>query len=83
MHPEARPQRFQVGGHRLDWRRMGVAGELAADGVFRYPEGYRPWMLPEVYDTSRPGHHNGGHVEPFAHMLESERKAVMEFLKRL
>ena len=68
---------------RLDWQRMGLAGEMAADGVYRYPPGYRPWMLPEVYDSRTPGHHNGGHVEPFARMLEGERTAVMEFLKLL
>ena len=83
MHPEARPARFQVGGHKLDWRRLGLAGEVASDGVFRYPESYTPWMLPEVYDTSLPGRHNGGHVEPFAHMLEAERAAVLEFMKLL
>ena len=83
MHPAARPARFEVGGHKLDYDRVGVAGEVAADGVFRYPPAYRPWSLPEVYDTRLPGRSNRGHEEPFDEMTEADKRAVLEFLKRL
>jgi hypothetical protein len=83
MHPEARPARFEVGGHRLDFRRVGIDGEVGADGVYRYPPGYRAWMLPEVYDARTPGRGNGGHTEPFDGMSEPDKMALIEFLKRV
>jgi mono/diheme cytochrome c family protein len=83
MHPEARPACFEVGGHKLDFARVGIAGDVAADGVYRYPPGYRPWSLPEVYDARLPGRSNRGHEEPFDEMNEGEKRAVLEFLKRL
>jgi mono/diheme cytochrome c family protein len=81
MHPEERPARFQVGGHRLDWTRMGIDGEGDASGVYAYPAGYAPWSLPEVYDTTSPGRGNGGHVRPFQGVSEEEKRQLLEFLK--
>ena len=83
MHPEARPARFQVGGHRLDFARVGIDGAVGADGVYRYPPGYKPWMDPDVYDTRAPGRSNAGHVEPFDELGEDDKRALLEFLKRV
>jgi mono/diheme cytochrome c family protein len=83
MHPAARPARFEVGGHRLDFARVGIDGQVGADGVYRYPAGYKPWMEPEVYDTRTPGRSSAGHVEPFDTMGEDDKAALVEFLKRV
>jgi mono/diheme cytochrome c family protein len=83
MHPDARPARFQVGGHRLDFARVGIDGKVDGDGVYRYPAGYKPWMEPEIYDTRTPGRSNAGHVEPFDELDEGEKTALVEFLKRV
>jgi mono/diheme cytochrome c family protein len=83
MHPDARPARFQVGGHRLDWQRVGIDGQVEPDGVYRYPAGYKPWMEPDVYDTRARGRSNAGHVEPFDELGEDDKRALLEFLKRV
>jgi hypothetical protein len=83
MNPELRPERFEVGGHRLDYVAMGIAGRLAADGVYRYPEGYVPMSTPEVYDTRKPGLSNRGHEGPFRGLDESQKRALLEYLKLL
>ena len=83
MYPDARPQRFDVGGHRLDFEKVGIAGSPGADGVYRYPAGYRPWTLPETYDTRDAGKGNGGHDAPFAGLDEDQKRALLEFLKRV
>ncbi len=83
MTPAERPARFLVGGHRLDFARMGIAGRDAADGVRRYPAGYQPWSTPETYDTSRPGLGNAGHERPFQGMTDEEKRALIEYLKGL
>jgi mono/diheme cytochrome c family protein len=83
MHPEARPVRFEVGGHRLDFAKMGIDGRLDGAGTYRYPAGYRPWMAPEVYDTRSPGRSSAGHDEPFDDMSEDDKRALLEFLKRV
>jgi mono/diheme cytochrome c family protein len=83
MHPDERPARFDVGGHRLDYVRMGVALERGADGVWRYPGDYTPRSRPVVYDTSLPGRSNRGHNFPFSALSEDEKAAVLEYLKTL
>jgi mono/diheme cytochrome c family protein len=83
MRPEARPTRFQVGGHRLDFARVGLDEVPGADGVSRYPAGYQPWMEPEIYDTRAPGRSNAGHDEPFSSLGEDDKRALLEFLKRV
>lgn len=83
MHPEQRPARFQVGGHKLDWERMGIAGDVDENGVYVYPVGYAPWSLPEVYDTTAPGRGNHGHDRPFQTLSEDEKRQLLEFLKLL
>ncbi len=83
MHPENRPAKFELGGHRLDFRRMGIALEPGSDGVWRYPGGYRPFSRPMVFDCSQPGRSNHGHELPFSDMSESDKLALLEYLKRL
>ncbi|MBI1685576.1 c-type cytochrome [Caulobacter hibisci] len=80
---EPRSQRFLVGGHRLDFRTVGIAGAPGADGVRRYPPGYAPWSTPAVYDTRQPGRSNLGHEAPFASLSREDRWALIEYLKRL
>jgi mono/diheme cytochrome c family protein len=83
MHPGARPARFEVGGHRLDFAKVGIDGRLDAEGTYRYPGGYRPWTLPEVYDTRTPGRSAAGHLEPFDELGEADKQALLEFPKRV
>lgn len=83
MNPDERPERFEVGGHALDFTRLGVAGLLDADGVYRMPDGYRPWSTPRVYDTRLPGRGNGGHTRPFEGLSPHQKRALLEYLKVL
>jgi RoxA-like, cytochrome c-like len=83
MHPEVRPVAFSVGGHRLDFVRVGIAGTVGGDGVMTYPMDYRPWAEPAIYDTRQPGRANSGHEYPFELLSEPEKQALLEFLKLL
>lgn len=83
MRPEARPAKFMVGGHKLDYARVGIAGEIAADGVMRYPAGYVPWSDPGVHDTSQPGKSNAGHEKEFAGLDDAQKDELAEYLKTL
>jgi hypothetical protein len=73
LHPEARPATFQVGGAKLDLEKVGLG----------YPEGYVPWMAPDTYDTTRPGHSNAGHVRQVDGLTEPEKAQLLEYLKLL
>lgn len=81
LHPEARPVRFWVGGHELDYRKMGIAGHVTEDGTYAYPDGYEPWSRPFLYDTREPGRSNAGHE--FQTLDESQKRALLEYLKVL
>ena len=81
MHPAARPDRFEQGGHALDYDKLGIAGALDAQGTWRYPAGFTPWMTPSVVDTTTPGRTHVGHAIPFDTMSEDEKADVLEFLK--
>jgi len=83
MHPAERPPRFQVGGHRLDFERVGIAGAVDRDGTLRYPASYRPWAHPRLYDTAQPGLGNRGHEGPFQDLTEQQRADLLEYLKLL
>lgn len=83
MHPSERPVRFQVGGHRLDYARMGIAGEINADGVYLYPRSYQPWSTPSLIDTRTRGFSNQGHTAEFDGMSEAQKRALLEYLKLL
>jgi len=81
LHPEERPNRFYVGGHALDYDRVGIAGRTTEQGIYEYPEGYEPWSRPMLYDTAEPGRSNAGHE--FRTLTEEEKRAVLEYLKLL
>lgn len=83
MHPEERPKKFYVGGHRLDFTKVGIAGVLDSTGTWRYPEGYRPWASPDLYDTGKPGLSNRGHEREFEALSEADKQALLEYLKLL
>ena len=83
LHPDQRPAKFEVGGHRLDYTRMGIALESGADGVWRYPAGYVARSRSAIYDTSELGKSNRGHEAPLRDLSEDEKSAVLEFLKTL
>ncbi len=81
--PNERPERFQVGGHALDYDNLGVAGRPDSDGVYRYPADYTPWSTPEVYDTRKPGMSNRGHEREVGALSNDEKRALIEYLKTL
>lgn len=81
LHPGERPERFMVGGHALDYERVGIAGVVDDEGVYRYPDGYQPWSRPMLYDTREPGRSNAGHE--FLGLTEGQKRALLEYLKVL
>jgi mono/diheme cytochrome c family protein len=83
MRPESRPRRFQVGGHALDYRTVGIAGQPDARQDWHYPDGYRPWSTPQWLDTREAGNGNGGHERPFDELTEPQKDDLLEYLKRL
>ena len=83
LTPSARPVTFPVGGHRLDFRDVGIALTVDASGAASYPPGYRPWSVPETYDTRLPGLSNRGHEQYSVHLSDREKRAVIEYLKLL
>lgn len=83
MHPDRRPTKFLVGGHRLDFARVGIDGSTDAEAVMTYPVDYVPWCAPSLYDTTRPGLSNTGHESEFRSMSETEKRALLEYLKLL
>ena len=83
LTPAERPAAFNVGGHRLDFERMGIAGELDAAGVWATPRSYTPWSKPELYDTRRPGMSSAGHEPQVAGLTERHKRALIEYLKQL
>ncbi|KQN40261.1 hypothetical protein ASG37_00080 [Sphingomonas sp. Leaf407] len=78
LSPERRPARFQVGGHALDFDRVGL--RLSADGG--YPRGYRPFSQGVWIDTRQPGRGNGGHGFG-ADLRARDKAALIAFLKLL
>jgi hypothetical protein len=83
MRPAERPRGFMVGGHRLDFTRVGIDSVAGADGIRRYPPGYRPWSEPVLYDTMLPGKSNAGHEAEFVPLADAEKDDLLEFLKLL
>ena len=81
LHADERPVRFMVGGHALDYERMGIAGALDDEGVYRYPADWAPTSRPVVYDTREPGRGNGGHE--FGGLTAEQRRALLEYMKVL
>jgi hypothetical protein len=83
LHPEQRPARFEVGGHKLDYTLVGVAGELDAQGTWKTPADYTPWSIPELYNTHSPGRSNHGHEALFEGLSDEHKAQLIEHLKRL
>ncbi|MFL5521305.1 MAG: hypothetical protein ACJ8B6_10235 [Gemmatimonadales bacterium] len=83
LTPAERPARFLVGGHALDFTQMGIAGVRWTDDTWRYPGGYVPWSIPELYDTRAPGLSNRGHERPSMGLSDAEKWALIEYLKTL
>lgn len=79
---DPRSERFLVGGHRLDFRAVGIAGE-DRDGLRVYPAGYTPWSTPALFDTRRMGRSNRGHEAQFEGLGVAERWDLIEYLKGL
>ena len=74
MSPEERPARFLVGGHRLDFEKVGIDD---------YPPDYQPWSTPRLFDTAEPGRSNRGHEREFEGLSEADKADLIEFLKQL
>jgi hypothetical protein len=83
MHPEERPERFMVGGHSLDYGRVGIAGRVGENGVYDYLPGYDPWSAPALYDTRLPGMSRRGHEAQFYVLTAAPTRALLEYLKVL
>lgn len=78
LDPATRPQRFMVGGHMLDFERVGL--RLTGEGS--YPPDYRPFSNPTWIDTRMPGRRATGHR--FGEQLSAaDRRALIEYLKLL
>ncbi len=78
LSPDERPARFQVGGHALDFERVGI--RLGPDGA--YPPSYEPFSVPSWIDTSSPGRGAGGHLFG-ATLTPAEKQQLLEYLKLL
>jgi hypothetical protein len=83
LHADARPKKFYVGGHKLDYTRVGIDGAIDAEGIFRYPETHRAWSTPVLIDTAAPGLSNRGHEREFASLSEADMAALIEYMKLL
>jgi cytochrome c5 len=83
LTPQERPARFLVGGHALDFESVGIAGVRWTDDTWRYPGGYVPWAIPELYDTRAAGLSNRGHERPSTGLSAEQRWALIEYLKTL
>lgn len=84
MNTSQRPKKFYVGGHKLDFAKLGVAGELDVTGTWRYTTDYVPWSTPALYDTQATGQSNGGHAKEFLPIADDgAQKSLLEYLKLL
>ena len=83
LTPADRPARFLVGGHALDFTQVGIAGVRWTDDTWRYPAGYVPWSIPELYDTRAAGLSNRGHERPSMGLSDEQKWALIEYLKTL
>jgi hypothetical protein len=78
LSPDTRPQRFNVGGHALDFEQVG----LKLDEAGNYPGGYKPFSTPALIDTATPGRSNSGHR--FGETLDAgDKHDLIEYLKLL
>ncbi len=83
MTPPERPAKFWVGGHKLDFVKIGIAGAANAAGEYAYAADYLPWSTPRLFDTALPGQSNRGHEHEFDGLTEADKSDLIEFLKQL
>lgn len=83
LTPAERPQKFLLGGHRLDFAAVGIDGRRDSAGVQAYPRGYTPFSTPVLIDTTQPGLSNRGHEKDAEGIGVRERDALIEYLKLL
>ena len=83
MHPEARPERFVVGGHALDMARVGIAGVDDGARGWMPPEDHAPWAIAVEIDTTAFGLGHEGHEAEFEALGAGDRAALLEYLKLL
>jgi mono/diheme cytochrome c family protein len=78
LSPASRPRRFMVGGHTLDFEKVGL--RLAAGG--NYPSGYRPFSAPAWIVTTTLGRDAKGHRQG-ENLSVVDKHALIEYLKLL
>ncbi|MBN8941907.1 MAG: hypothetical protein J0H01_20535 [Rhizobiales bacterium] len=83
LEPGTRPERFMVGGHRLDFTRVGLALAPDASGLWRDLGDYQPFSRAVEIDTRKPGFSNRGHDREVADLTAEERQALIDYLKLL
>jgi hypothetical protein len=72
-----------VGGHRLDYRDVGIDGRRDSNGDYVYARDYQPWSQPALIDTRSRGYGNQGHEAEFSRLSDAEKRALIEYLKLL
>lgn len=82
FNPDTRPEKFYLGGQKLNFDLVGIDGQLA-EGIWTYPEDYTPWSTPALFDTSKPGHGAQGHEAEFEALSDDDKTALIEYLKTL
>ena len=83
LEPATRPVRFRVGGHDLDFQRLGIAGTSDARGDWQPLPGHQAFAGSVVIDTSSPGFSNRGHEREVNGLSAADRDALIEYLKLL
>ncbi len=81
LNPSERPTVFEIGGHSLDYDKLGIKGELS-DGAYRYSENYQAWSQSVLLDTRQPGLGNQGH-EFGSELNAAQQRELIEYLKIL
>ena len=79
LFPDKRPENFLVGGHMLDYEKVGILHDK--DDYLKYKKGYQPFSLPVIINTNLPGYSNQGHEIEFSTLTPKEKIALIEFLK--
>ncbi|MES3036959.1 MAG: hypothetical protein V4736_03550 [Bdellovibrionota bacterium] len=82
LHPESRPEIFELGGHAIDLEKVGIRG-VQAGKEYVYPSDYKSWSNSSKYDTKEPGRSNKGHEKQFQNLTEEQKSALIEYLKLL
>ncbi len=83
LEPATRPGRFMVGGHRLDFERVGLALAPDPSGLWRDPKEGGGFAGSVEIDTRKPGFSNRGHEAEVSGLTPRERDALLEYLKLL